>query len=128
MMKTWVAAAMLLAASMQTGRAQDAAAGEQAFRKCSVCHDVGPNAKNKVGPSLNGLDGRKSGTVANYGYSDANKNLGIVWGAEIFDNYVRSPQAVIAGTRMAFIGISDAKERANLWAYLKQYKSDGSTK
>jgi cytochrome c len=129
MPRTLVAVAILLAASLQIGRAQDVAAGEQAFRRCTTCHEVGPEATNrKVGPVLNGLDGRKSGTAENYGYSDANKNSGIVWNAETFDNYIRNPQAVVPGTKMAFIGMSDPKERADLWAYLKQFNSDGSTK
>ena len=70
-------AALALAAMAQAAQAQDVAAGEQSFKKCLPCHSVGEGAKNKVGPELNGLDGRHSGTAAGYSYSDANKNSGI---------------------------------------------------
>lgn len=128
MTRIWIVTAILLAGSIQAGRAQDAAAGEQVFRKCGACHDIGPGARNKVGPVLNGLDGRKTGTVDHFNYSDANKSSGIVWNAETFDAYIRNPQATIAGTKMAFIGLSNPKERADVWAYLKQFDADGSTK
>ena len=59
--------------------AQDIDAGERSFRKCTPCHSIGPDAQNKLGPILNGLDGRKSGTIENYTYTEANKNSGIVW-------------------------------------------------
>ena len=74
-----VLSAALLAASTATALAQDVGAGEQSFKKCFPCHSIGEGAKNKVGPVLNGLDGRKSGSVAGYGYSDANKGSGITW-------------------------------------------------
>jgi cytochrome c len=61
------------------------AAGEQLFRKCLPCHPIGPEVKNKVGPQLNGLDGQKAGTAANYSDSNANKNSGITWNKETFE-------------------------------------------
>src|SRR5215510_7809852 len=68
--------------------AQDLAAGENSFKKCLPCHAVGADAKNKVGPVLNGLDGRKSGTIDGYNYTDANKNSGITWDEKIFAEYI----------------------------------------
>jgi len=68
-MKSLVLGSLMIAATMGMANAQDLAAGEQSFRKCSPCHAVGEDAKNKVGPALNGLDGRKSGTIADYSYS-----------------------------------------------------------
>ena len=87
-----------------------------------------PGAKNKVGPELNGLDGRHSGTAPGYSYSDANKNSGIVWGKDTFKKYINDPRAMIPGTKMIFPGIKNEKEVDNLWAYLKQFGPDGKKK
>src|SRR5690349_23050834 len=106
--------------------AQDLAAGEQSFRKCSPCHAVGEDARNKVGPELNGLDGRKSGSVADYSYSEANKKADITWSAATFKDYIQNPMAKVPGTKMAFAGIKNEKEIGDLWAYLKQFKANGS--
>ncbi len=117
--------AMLAAGS---AHAEDLAAGATSFKKCAPCHDVGPTAKNKVGPVLNGLDGRKSGSVAGYSYSDANKGSGITWNEANFLEYIKDPKAKVPGTKMAFAGIKNEDEAKNLWAYLKQYDTDGKTK
>ncbi|HEX2216727.1 MAG TPA: cytochrome c family protein [Xanthobacteraceae bacterium] len=106
--------------------AQDVAAGERAFRKCLPCHAVGPGAKHKVGPILNGLEGRKAGTIEGYNYTEANKNSGIVWSEETFRDYIRDPRAKIPGTKMIFAGIKNDKEIVDLWAYLKQFAADGT--
>jgi cytochrome c len=128
-MKTTLAiAALAVAAMAQSAHAQDVAAGEQSFRKCLPCHAIGEGAKNKVGPELNGLDGRKSGTAADYSYSDANKNSGIVWSEATFKEYIKDPRAKIPGTKMIFPGIKNEKEVDNLWAYLKQFGPDGKKK
>ena len=87
-----------------------AAAGKASFNKCLACHAVGESAKNKVGPQLNGLDGRKSGTAPDYSYSDANKNSGITWNEAQFKEYIKDPKAKIPGTKMAFAGIKNEKE------------------
>jgi len=108
--------------------AQDAEAGKASFNKCLACHAIGEGAKNKVGPVLNGLEGRKSGTAEGYSYSDANKNSGITWNKEQFLDYIKDPRAKIPGTKMIFAGIKNETEAANLWAYLSQYDKDGKTK
>jgi cytochrome c len=108
--------------------AQDVAAGKTSFNKCIACHAVGAGAKNKVGPELNGLDGRKSGTTAGYAYTDANKNSGITWGKDVFLEYIKDPKAKIPGTKMVFAGIKNEKEANDLWAFLAQYDKDGKTK
>jgi cytochrome c len=125
-MRALVLAATVLAATVGTARAQDLAAGEQSFRKCLPCHAVGPDARHKIGPMLNGLDGRKSGTIEGYSYSEANKKAEIVWGEASFKDYIQNPMAKVPGTKMAFAGIRNEKEIADLWAYLKQFKADGS--
>jgi cytochrome c len=81
-MKKFILSALVIIASSAAASAalaQDAAAGKTSFNKCMACHSIGDGAKNKVGPELNGLDGRKSGTAPDYSYSDANKNSGITW-------------------------------------------------
>ena len=96
--------------------------------KCMICHKVGPGAMNGVGPQLNGVVGRKAGTVEGYAYSDANKNSGMVWNEATFKEYIANPMAKIPGTKMAFAGIKNEKEIGDLWAYLAQFKADGSKK
>lgn len=124
------AAALALAAVsfVGTANAQDAAAGEKSFNKCRACHQVGETAKNSVGPELNGLFGRKSGSVAGYNYSDANKNSGITWDDAVFADYIKDPKAKIPGTKMAFAGIKKEDEIKDLTAYLKQFAADGKKK
>jgi cytochrome c len=121
-------AALAVAAMAQAAHAQDVAAGEQSFKKCFPCHSIGEGAKNKVGPELNGLDGRHSGSAAGYNYSDANKNSGIVWGEATFKEYIKDPRAKVPGTKMIFPGVKNETEIGNLWAYLKQFGPDGKKK
>lgn len=128
-MKTTLAiAALVVAAMAQAAQAQDVAAGEQSFKKCFPCHSIGEGAKNKVGPELNGLDGRHSGSAAGFSYSDANKNSGIVWSEATFKDYIKDPRAKIPGTKMIFPGIKNEKEIGDLWAYIKQFGPDGKKK
>jgi cytochrome c len=130
-MKKFALSALVMIASATTvpaALAQDAAAGKTSFNKCLACHAIGADANNKVGPELNGLDGRKSGTAADYNYSDANKNSGITWNEAQFKEYIKDPKAKIPGTKMAFAGIKNDKEINDLWAYISQYDKDGKTK
>jgi cytochrome c len=125
MKSTLLAAATLIAATalpamLQKAAAQDVEKGQRSFNKCLPCHAIGPGAENKVGPELNRLDGRHAGAVASFNYSDANKNSGLVWDEATFKDYIRSPQARIPGTKMAFAGITNPQEIDDLWAYLKQ--------
>ena len=123
-----VLVAAALALSSAAAKAQDLAAGEQSFKKCLPCHAVGEGAANKVGPQLNGLDGRKAGTTPDYSYSDANKNSGLVWSEAVFREYIKNPMGQMPGTKMAFPGIKNETEIGNLWAYLKQFGADGKIK
>ena len=127
-MKLIFAVALSMATLTAGARAQDVAAGENSFKKCLPCHSVGEGAKNKVGPVLNGLDGRKSGTAADYNYTDANKNSGITWNEAEFKEYIKDPKAKIPGTKMAFAGIKSENEINNLWAYVSQFDADGKIK
>ena len=121
-------AAITVMATASAALAQDAAAGKTSFNKCLACHAVGEGAKNKVGPQLNGIDGRKSGTAPDYNYTDANKNSGITWNKENFLEYIKDPKAKIPGTKMIFAGIKNEREANDLWAFLSQYDKDGKTK
>ena len=121
-------AVMFQAAAAGPARAQDADKGKQVFNMCYPCHSIGPGAANKVGPELNGLDGRHSGTAPNYDYSDANKNSGIVWNQATFKQYIKSPSAMIPDTKMPFAGIKDQQRIDDLWAYVSQFDANGNVK
>ena len=125
-MKLLALGGALLAATVGIAQAQDLAEGERSFRKCLPCHSVGEDARHKIGPVLNGIDGRKSGTIEGYSYSEANKKAEITWSEATFKEYIVNPMARVPGTKMAFAGIKNDKEIADLWAYLKQFKADGS--
>ena len=122
----YVFAGLVLAGSAGVAHAQDAALGEKVFFKCKVCHQIGEGAKTIVGPELNGLNGRKTGSVEGYSYSEANKGSGIVWSEEEFKKYITNPQAVIPHTKMIFSGLPKETDRDNLWAFLSQFKADGT--
>jgi cytochrome c len=127
-MKRAVLAAIALAASTAAASAQDVAAGEQSFKKCLPCHSVGEGAKNKVGPELNGIDGRKAGSAEGFNYTEANKNSDITWNESVFKDYIKDPRAKIPGTKMVFAGIKNEQEVNDLWAYLKQFGPHGEKK
>jgi cytochrome c len=95
----------------------DAAAGEKVFIKCQTCH-VLEEGQNKVGPHLYGVVGRPAGSVEGFNYSTANAESGIVWSKDVLFEYLENPQEYLKGTRMAFPGIKDAQERADLIEYL----------
>ena len=126
---TWLKAinlAVLMSTiSVLPAAAQDIGAGERSWNKCRACHQIGEGAKNLVGPQLNGLFGRHSGSVEDYSYSAANKNSGITWDDAVFAEYIKDPKAKIPGTKMVFAGIKGEKEITDLTAFLKQYDKDG---
>ena len=103
----------------------NAEAGGDVFKKCRACHDVGPAAKNKVGPLLNGIIGRKVGTIDGFAYSEANKKAGangLVWTDEVMFKYLENPLSFMPSTKMAFAGLKDEQDRKDVIAYLKQFK------
>jgi cytochrome c len=103
--------------------------GQAVFAQCRACHQVGPNARNGVGPQLNGLFGRTAGTVEGYNYSPAYKTPDVqskVWNEENFTTYIRDPRSVTPGTRMVFAGLKNDEQIRNLIGYLSQFNADGS--
>lgn len=107
----------------------DAAEGEKIFSlKCKVCHQIGEGAKNFVGPELNGIIGRKTGSVPDFNYSDANKSSGITWDEASLNEYLTNPKAKIPGTKMIFAGLPKESDRDNIIAYLSQFGADGKKK
>lgn len=103
----------------------DAAKGEKVFRKCKACHAVGEDAKNKVGPQLNGIVGATVGSVDDFKYSDAfleKKAEGMVWDEESLDAYLTKPKDLIPGTKMTFAGLRKEDDREDVIAYLKQFE------
>nr|WP_168724688.1 cytochrome c family protein [Rhizobium laguerreae] len=101
----------------------DVTAGAAVFKKCATCH-IADSDTNKVGPSLNGLFGRKAGTHPNFAYSSAMKAAGdggLVWDEATLRDYLHNPKAKVKGTKMAFVGLKDDQEITDLIAYLKQY-------
>ena len=117
-MPSWLPLAVLLRRKMRPR-------AKKVFQKCRACHQVGETAKNGVGPVLNGLLGRKSGTSEGYSYTEANKNSGITWDEAVLAEYLKNPKAKIPGTKMIFPGLPKDDEIVNLIAFLKQYGPDG---
>lgn len=121
-------AVIAFSATAPAALSQDVAAGKTSFNKCVACHAVGEGVRNKVGPVLNGLDGRTSGTVEGFSYTEANKNSGITWNEAQFKEYIKDPKAKIPGTKMSFAGIKNEKEINDLWAFVSQFDKDGKIK
>lgn len=103
----------------------DAAEGEKVFRKCKACHMVGDDAKNRVGPQLNGVVGREIASVEDFKYSDAfmaKKEEGMVWTEENIAAYLEKPKDFIPGNKMTFPGLKKEDDREDVIAYLKQFE------
>lgn len=99
--------------------AQDAAAGKAVFKSiCNLCHDS-VEGKNRVGPSLYGVVGRRAGSIPNYAYSDVVKSSGITWNEQTIDKWISGPQAVLPGTKMTYGGLKDEQKRRDVIAFLK---------
>lgn len=120
-----ILAGAVIGASLVTSaasRAADPEAGKVSFKSiCTLCHSA-EDGRNKVGPSLFGVVGRKAGMVPGYAYSEANKNSGITWTAEVLDRYLVAPQVVVPGTKMGYPGMKDDEKRHDLVAYLQTLK------
>ena len=99
--------------------------GRHDFAVCSACHQVGTNARNSVGPVLNGIVGRKAGSYPGYTYSAAMKNSGFTWTVAELQKYLADPQKVVPGNKMPFPGLHDATKVDNIIAYLSRFNAKG---
>lgn len=116
------AAALLTTLSDAAFAAGDPAAGKSVFQAtCSICHSVQPG-QNKIGPTLFGVVGRKTGSVPGYTYSPQNQSANLTWDAATLDKYLEAPRTMIPGTKMTYAGLKDAQKRADLIAYLATLK------
>ena len=119
-----VAALLMLSTPFAAATAQDAETGEQIYRQCRACHQIGENARNLVGPQLNGIIGRKAGTIEGFNYSQANKDAGasgLVWREDNLLKYLENPIAFMPGTKMVYAGVKAEDARRDLIAYLKKF-------
>jgi len=123
-MRIWslaLALDILLAIAADPGMAADVEAGKTAFKKCALCHTT-EAGKNKIGPSLFGVVGRKSAGLDNFNYSEGMKKFDHTWDEETLDTYLADPRGTVPGTKMIFPGIKDKTERDDVIAYLETLK------
>src|SRR6516164_2699405 len=116
-----LALGILLTFAVGPGMAADVEAGKTAFKKCALCHTT-EAGKNKIGPSLFGIVGRKSATLEDFNYSEGMKKFDHTWDEETLDTYLADPRATVPGTKMIFPGIKDKAERDDVIAYLETLK------
>jgi cytochrome c len=123
---TAIAAAFIVSASVGAWAAGDPENGAKVFKKCMACHRIGPGARALVGPELNAVVGRKAGSIPDFPYSSAMKASGLTWNEATLTTYLKSPRALVPGTRMTFAGISKDQDIFDLIAYLKTFDADGN--
>jgi cytochrome c len=111
----------ILATTAGSSMAADVEAGKAAFKKCALCHTT-EAGKNKIGPSLFGIIGRKSATLDGFNYSEAMKKFDHIWDEGTLDEYLADPRGTVPGTKMVFPGIKDKTERQDVIAYLETLK------
>ena len=108
-----------------TAGAQDAENGAEVFKKCRACHQVGENAKNIIGPKLNGILGRRAGTIEGFAYSKVNSASATIWDHQTLGAFINDPKTAMPGNRMAFAGRKDEQDVADLIAHLATFDADG---
>ncbi|MEX6506380.1 cytochrome c family protein [Jiella sp. M17.18] len=124
------AVALALTSGAYAQQVGDAAAGKQVFNKCRACHAIGPGAKNRIGPYLNGVVGEKPGEPASYNFSTPFKQWAAdktAWNEDLLDKWLTDPRAVVKGTKMVFPGLKDEKDRINVITYLASFDADGKS-
>jgi cytochrome c len=124
--RAMLAAVLVAASAVEAAETADAERGAQLWVQCRSCHDLGEGARNRVGPHLNGLFGRPAAGIEGYAYSEDMERAGadgLVWTAETIDHYIENPRSLVTGTRMAFRGIDEAEDRADLIAFLRRYSA-----
>ena len=121
MKKLSIVAATFIALALASGTAgaADAKKGKKVFNKCKACHTM-KAGKNKIGPSLHGIMGRKAASLPKFKYSKAMKASNLTWDDETLRKFLKKPKKLVKGTRMAFAGIKKKKQMDNLMAYIKE--------
>jgi cytochrome c len=123
-MRLWSYLTLGISLSLASGHAaaEDAAdTGKAIFKKCALCHTT-EAGKNKIGPSLFGVVGRKAAGLENYNYSEAMKKFDHTWDQQTLDTYLADPRATVPGTKMIFPGLKEKSEREDVIAYLQTLK------
>jgi cytochrome c len=119
-MLKWFLGASLALALPAVALAQDAEEGAKIFKKCHACHNIGPDAKNGLGPELTCVIGRPVGSVEGFNYSEKLKAAGFTWDDEHFLKWAEADDKLVPGNKMIFpAGVKDETDRANLLAYVK---------
>ena len=115
----WIVALTIISVLFTHALAEEP--GESVLKKnCAICHTLEPG-KNKIGPSLAGVIGRKAAGVPGFAYSDANKKSGDTWDEQTLDTYLADPRKFMPGTKMVFTGLKSPEDRKNLIEYLKAH-------
>jgi cytochrome c len=125
-MRFILAGLLTIATATSALAAGDAEKGKTVFKKCLACHRIGPEAKTLVGPELNGVVGRKAGSIEGYSYSKAMLNSGVTFDEATLTQYLRNPRGMIPGINMTFPGLPKDEDIADVIAYLKTFNADGS--
>ncbi len=116
---TFFSAALAVMITVGSAEAGDEKKGAKVFKKCKACHTIKEGGKNKVGPNLYGMVGRKAAQVEGYKYSKAMKASDVTWDEATLDKFLTKPKKMMKKTKMAFSGLKKEKQRADLIAYLK---------
>jgi cytochrome c len=112
----------LLGAATAAAHAADAAKGANVFKRCAMCHTDAKGGGNGIGPNLFGVVGRKAASLPDFMYSGALKNAGLTWTPATLDKWISGPMRMVPGTKMAFAGVPNAEQRADLIAFLATLK------
>ncbi len=116
---TFFSTALAVMITVGSAEAGDEKKGAKVFKKCKACHTIKEGGKNKVGPNLYGIVGRKAAQVKGYKYSKAMKASDVTWDEATLDKFLTKPKKMMKKTKMAFSGLKKEKQRADLIAYLK---------
>jgi len=122
MLRTLLAATAIVCLATAAQAAGDAKSGKVVFARCAICHTVQKGGRNGLGPNLFGIAGRKAAAVPGFNFSGALKNARIVWTPDKLKQWVSAPARMVPGTKMAFAGISNAKQADDVVTYLGSLK------